>query len=220
MSISINESAPSAIPSLDELTIKAADWLDRDDLTSKIPTFILLAEAMFNRELRCPQMEATITFSVSAEDTPMPAQDYLSMRSIYIEGDPDRPLRATSPSSVRQEYSGIAGIPEAYILVSGGIRLVPPPDTTYSLTMDYYRKITPLSVIAPSNWLLETHPDAYLYAVLFFAESFLDNATRAAQWKGLVVEIIGRINESTKLDRYGAGPISRLTSRQTCGGRC
>lgn len=219
MSISLAVSSAGAIPDLDTLTVKAGEWLDRDDIADKIPTFIAMAEALFNRELRCPPMERTITFSAADEDTPLP-DDYLAMRGIYVEGTPDRALRATSPSSTRQEFNGVAGTPEVYALVSGGIRLIPPPDADLLLTMDYYAKLIPLTAFAPTNWLLETHPDAYLYATLFYAEAFLDNATRAAQWKGLLDQAIDSINREARNDRYGAGPISRSTIGQTCGGRC
>jgi len=36
----------------DELKTNIADWLNRTDLTSVIPTFITLAEARLNRQLR------------------------------------------------------------------------------------------------------------------------------------------------------------------------
>ena len=40
-----------------ELQTSVADWLDRDDLTARIPDFITLAEARFNRLLRIRSME-------------------------------------------------------------------------------------------------------------------------------------------------------------------
>jgi hypothetical protein len=219
MAISLAISSPGAIPNLDALTSTASDWLDRNDIDDKIPVFIQMAEAMFNRELRHSQMERTATFSTSGEDTLLP-DDYLAMRAIYEEGSPDRPLKSISPTAIRQNYSGAAGIPVAYTLVSGGIRLVPPPSGPILLTMDYWARIDALSVFSPSNWLLEQHPDAYLYAVLFNAEMFLDNAGRASQWKGLLTELMARINLAASNDRYGAGPLVPSTTVQVRGSRC
>lgn len=219
MSISLAVTSPGAIPDRDALIAAVNDWLDRDDLDAKVPMFIQMAEAYFDRELRVPQMERTVTGAVTNEDTALP-EDYLAMRAVYIEGSPDLPLRAMSPSSVRQEYDGTTGTPEAYILVSGGIRFVPPPDETALITMDYFARIDPLSVAAPSNWLLQQHPDAYLAGALFNAEIYLDNERRAAQWKGLLDQIIARVNKSARSDRYGAGPIARLPARQVGGSRC
>lgn len=219
MTISINVGSLGAIPDLDTLKASVSDWLDRDDLDTKIPTFIQMAEALFNRELRAPLMETTVTFSASNEDTPLPA-DYLAMRAIYIEGSPDRPLRGMSPTAQRMEFDGTTGTPVAYALVSGAIRLIPPPSDEILLTMDYWAEIAPLSVYAPTNWLLEKHPDAYLYGTLFHAEAYLDNATRAGQWKGLLDEALARINATSRNDRYGAGPLVPNTARQVRGVAC
>jgi hypothetical protein len=164
-------------------------------------------------------MERTVTASVSAEDTPLPA-DYLAMRAIYEEGSPDRPLRGISPTAIRQGFDGSTGTPVAYCLVSGGLRMVPPPSGELLVTMDYWARIENLSTTQPSNWLLENHPDAYLYATLFQAEAYLDNATRAAQWKGLADRVIDRLNRTSRNDRYGAGPLVPNTVAQVRGAKC
>lgn len=218
MSISLAVSAPGAIPDRDTLISTAQDWLDRDDLTDKIPVFVQMTEAMFSRELRAPLMERSVTFEATSEDTLLP-DDYLAMRAIYIEGSPDRPLRGMAPSALRQEFDGSTGTPVAYCLVSGAIRLVPPPSDAILLTMDYWATLDPLSVFAPSNWMLERHPDAYLYGTLYHAEAFLDNATRAAQWKGLLDEVLAKINRSARNDRYGAGPLVPNTVTQVRAAR-
>ena len=219
MSISLAISSPGAIPDRDTLISTAQDWLDRDDLSDKIPVFIQMTEAMFNRELRAPQMETSILFSATQEDTPFP-DDFIAMRSLYIEGSPDRPLRAMSPTALQQEFDGSSDTPVAYSLVNGGIRLAPPPSTAILLSMDYYAEIEGLSVFSPSNWLLDRHPSAYLYGVLFHAEAFLDNAVRAGQWKALLDQVIDRINRTTKSNQYGAGPLVPNTTVQVRGSTC
>src|SRR5882757_6180145 len=137
MSITLSVSVPSAIPDLDTLKATVADWLDRDDLEAKIPVFVQFAESYFNRELRTPEMEKAAIFSASGEDTPLPA-DYLAMRAIYVESSPDKPLRAMSPTALRQEFDGSSGTPAAYALVSNSIRLAPPPSSEILLSMDYF----------------------------------------------------------------------------------
>jgi hypothetical protein len=220
VSIAINVSAPGAIPDLDTLTSTVLAYLDRTtDDNLPIAQFVQLAEAMFNRELRCPEMEATVTFSSTGADTNLPS-DYLAMRAIYEQGSPNRPLKAMAPSAIWQEFDGTADTPVGYCLVSGGIRLVPPPSSTVLLTMDYWAQIPALSVYAPSNWLLEKHPDAYLYSTLFQAEAYLDNSTRAGQWSQLSTGVLDRINRRSQSDRFGAGPLVPNTVVQVRGGRC
>ena len=45
-----------AITNYGELKSAAAEWLDRSDLTSRIPEFVELAEARFDRVIRTPDM--------------------------------------------------------------------------------------------------------------------------------------------------------------------
>jgi hypothetical protein len=219
MSISIAVSSASAIPDLPTLKAVVADWLDRDDLDSRIPTYVQMAEAMFNRELRTPEMEKSTLLPASSEDVTLPT-DYLAMRSIYIEGSPDRPLRGVAPTAIRQTFDGSTGTPVAYTLVSGGLRLEPPPADALQLQLDYFARIEGLTDAAPSNWMLEKHPDAYLYGSLFYAEQMLDNSTRAAQWKGLLDEVMARINRAANNDRYGAGPLVPNLQTQVRRARC
>lgn len=219
MSISIAVASTSAIPDYQTLVSTVGDWLDRDDLVAKVPTFILMAEAMFNRELRTPDMEKAALLVATGETTDLPA-DYLAMRSIYVEGSPDRPLRGLAPTAIRQEYDGSSGVPTAYTLVDRGLVLAPPPAGSTTLHLDYFARIDALNDASMSNWLLEKHPDAYLYATLFYAEAHLDNATRAGQWKALLDQTMGAINKAARSDRFGAGPLVPNTAVQVRGAKC
>jgi hypothetical protein len=52
-----------------ELVSEMGDWLNRADLTAKIPTFVRLFEARMNRRLRSPDMEQTFSFTTVAGTT-------------------------------------------------------------------------------------------------------------------------------------------------------
>jgi hypothetical protein len=124
------------------------------------------------------------------------------------------------PSAIRRDFDGTTGTPVAYALISGGIRLVPPPSSSLLVTMDYWARIDALSTANPSNWLLEKHPDAYLYGTLFYAEAHLDNATRAGQWKSLLDETIGRINRAAATTATAPGRWCRASPAQVRGASC
>lgn len=218
MSISIAVSSASAIPDYPSLKAEVSSFLDRDDIDLKIPTFVLLAESHFNRELRTPDMERTLTFSVENEDTPLPT-DYLAMRAIYQETTPDNPLVGMSPDELRLEYLGQSGTPRAYAIVAGSIRTGPVTDTAVTFSMDYFAQIERLSDASPVNWLLEKHPDLYLFTTLFYAEQYLDNDSRAAKWFQLAQGILMRIKETSTASRWGAGTRPN-TARQASRGRC
>jgi hypothetical protein len=223
MSFSIAVLSPGAIPDRDTLIDAIQKWLDREGdtvVTDMIPMFIALAEAEFNRQLRCPDMENTAPLMAAAdEDTPLPS-DYLAMRAIYVDGSPDRPLKAISPSAIRQNYDGTTGTPVAYALVSGVIRLAPPPASQLLLRMDYWARIEPLSVLSPANWLLLGHPGAYLFMALAFAEDYLDNDVKAQKYLGWAQTIVQDINKAGRSDQYGAGALVPSTVNQVSGSKC
>ena len=206
MALVANVSAIGAIPDLATLKTVLADELNRDDLTTKFARFIVLAEAHFNRHLRSPEMEHSITLTASTADTPLPS-DFLSMRSIYVNGTPRSPLKSMAPAAIIREFSDIAGTPLAFALVSGNLRIAPTPSAPVLLSMDYYSRIVPLSDAAPSNWLLFQHPDLYLYRTLFHAEANLGNEAAASGYKGFSDEILAEINRVSNSNRFGGGPI-------------
>ena len=206
MALLLNVYSPGAIPDLATLKTVLADELNRDDLTLKFPRFITLAEAHFNRHLRSPEMERSISVNCNAADNALPS-DFLAMRSIYVQGSPLRPLKSMAPAAMTREFSGSAGTPIAFALVSGGIRVAPAPSSLVLLSMDYFARITPLSDASPANWLLTQHPDLYLYRTLFHAEANLGNEAAAVGYKTLSDEILAEVNRAANSNRYGGGPI-------------
>jgi hypothetical protein len=60
-----------------------ADWLARADLTTQIPTFIALAEARINRELRTRQMQTTTTGALSSNELTLP-DDFRGVQSFRL----------------------------------------------------------------------------------------------------------------------------------------
>jgi hypothetical protein len=92
MSISLALSTPGAIPDLDTL-LQRSRIGSTATTSTKIPTFISLAESMFNRELRTPEMELTITFTVSDEDTPLPERLSGDARDLSLRASPDTPAK-------------------------------------------------------------------------------------------------------------------------------
>ena len=77
-----------ALSNYGELKTAIADFLNRDDLDSVIPTFIQLAEAQFNRDIRHWQMESRVNGQQSQGDQYMqlPA-DWNETIRLHLTGD-------------------------------------------------------------------------------------------------------------------------------------
>lgn len=188
------------------LRASIADWMGDSNLTSYIPEFIAMAEARFNRRLRVPDMEKRATALTSGEYLALPT-DFLELRSIFIEGSPDRPLTMMESGELRRLY-GISSIakPKAYALSAGQLQFGPVPDASYTLEIVYYGSLPPLATNS-ANWLLTNHPDVYLYGALLAAEARGWNDARLPLWKAAMDEAIAEINTAGNAKRTGAAPV-------------
>lgn len=206
-----------AITNIDDLITEIRDEMDDSGYSiDKIYRAITRAEAMFNRELRVPNMETESQIAVTAEATDLP-EDFLQMRAVYVEGSPDNPLRSMSPSGLRQLYLGKSGTPAAYALENR--RLIIAPVGNASVTMLYYAKIPPLNATSVTNWLLVEYPDLYLHQTLAILFAKIGDEVRASTQLGLAASLIDRANRAGKKARWGAGPLSPGLVAQVRGTR-
>lgn len=219
MAVAFTYIPPGSIGNYDDLVEKVALWMDREDLLARVPDFVALLEARLNRILRVPEMETATILQAGTERTDLPL-DFLQMRSLHVEGARDRPLRAMAPGGASETYSGRAGCPIAYSVAGRSLVLAPPPEEAVALAMAYWQRIPSLSEITPTNWLLEQHPDIYLYGSLVQAEAYLANDERVGLWKSAHDEAIGELQQAGQRARWGAGPLIPNTVHQTRGARC
>jgi hypothetical protein len=194
-----------------ELKASLADWLNRSDLTAKIPEFIALAERRFNRIIVHPDREKTTTSTTSSERLGVPA-DMWQLRSIYLATDPRQQLEQVSPAVLRTEYADQrTGKPRAFAIQDGQFIFGPAPDASYTIEIAYVASIDPLNSGTASNWLLEKHPDIYIYGSLLAAEAYLWNDARLGVWKNALDEAIVELTDAGNRYRYSASPM-RLRS--------
>ena len=185
-----------AITNYTELQSTIADFLNRDDLTAVIPTFITLAEAEFNRRLRHWRMENRASAEVDGQYSAIPA-DFLEPIRLHLETSNYRTLELMSQAdmqSMRMRNSDTSGEPAYYALTQGEIELYPTPDATYDLEMNYYARIPALSGSNATNWLLTYFPDAYLYGALLHSAPYLVDDARTQVWASLYQSAIDNVN--------------------------
>lgn len=169
-----------------------AGFLHRNDLTSMIPTFIEMAEARFNRELRSSEQEETAITDATTEFTTLP-DDFLQLRMMYSG---NRKLTYYPPERLQQmiDVSYVPQIP-VYSIQDKQFRLYPTPTTENPtpLRILYWSKITPLSDTETTNWLLEKHPDLYLFASLLEARGFVKADSQMAMWEARVDKTLAQL---------------------------
>jgi len=198
-----------ALDTYANLKTAIADWLDRSDLTDRIPDFIALAEARLNRELRIRPMEvrSTLTLTAGQRYFALPG-GYLQMRNIQLNTNPVTPLEYITPEMLDRLYgSNTSGKPKAYSLIGDEIQLAPIPDTDYTLEVAYYEKFTPLTTDVTTNWLTENAPDVLLYGALVEAEPFIKNDERMPLWLNAYKEAIDKIQKADDRDRHSGSQM-------------
>jgi hypothetical protein len=198
-----------AISTYSELTTSVANWLDRDDLTLRIPEFIALAEAKFNRTLRLRSMEAKYSANTVAgqRNLALPT-GYIQMRNFQVNTTPLTTLSYVTPEIYDRLWGGsTSGIPKFYTILANEISLGPIPDSVMEVEMLFYKNFTNLSSTVATNWLILNAPDAYLYGTMVQAEPFIMNDERVALWGAFLNNAIQELQEQDNKDRHSGSAL-------------
>jgi hypothetical protein len=180
-----------ALSTYTELQADIATWLNRDDLTAQIPSFIRLAESEIDRD------------STTLSDT------IAELRSIrFVSGSPRRDvvLDIVTPemlSEIRARFQS-SGRPIAAAVIGGKIVVAPSPDQAYSAEAVYFGSLVPLSAENPTNVVLTEAPDLYLYGGLKHSAPFLQHDERLPMWNELFNTALDQLHARREREEHGA----------------
>ena len=207
-----------AITNYSELKTACANWMDRSDLTDRIPEFIALAEARYNRLLRIRAMESKQTANTVAgqRSLALPTR-FLQMRNLQMNTSPVTPMQYVTPEIYDRLYGGgnSSGIPNFYTVISNELQLGPKPSTAQEIEMLFYEKFESLSDTVTTNWMLTNAPDVYLYGSLIEAEPFIMNDGRLALWQNQFEMAISSIQDADQRDRHSGSALRVTTATGT-----
>jgi len=171
-------------------TLKAdvASFVQRSDVTDVIPTWIRYATAQFSRVLRVPQMETRDTRTLTSEFASVPT-DFLEV--ISVTRDDGKELRYIArPQFEAYASQELTPDPQVFTVEDYQFRFLPAPSVSSPLTVTIltYERLADFSADGDSNWLLDEHPDLYLWGTLLFARAWLHDDARLAGIKPLYDE--------------------------------
>ena len=86
-----------ALATYGDLQTSIANYLARSDLTAQIPDFIRLTEIRLRRDVRIRQMLKLSYTAMTGSTVGLPS-DFLEMRNLYLETNPEQPLTYQTPS--------------------------------------------------------------------------------------------------------------------------
>lgn len=162
-----------ALSTYSDLTSAIADWLERGDLSARIPDFITLAESRLNRELgiRSLESDAALVGIPGSRFIALPA-GFREAQNLWInrDGGQRETLRATMPELTLADIT--PSEPRSWSIDGPNIAFERPCDQAYSFTL---RKVGGLSISesAPTNLVLTNYPDLYLFGSLTEAGGYL-----------------------------------------------
>lgn len=201
----------------DDLKAMIQDTLQRGDVAPAVPSWIRLAEARFNRELRVWQMitRATTTAAPGAGSSfvTLPGE-WLHAQNVQLNADSSgvRPLTyITLQEADKLRAGGATSGARFYTLHAGQLELVPPLKEEQEVELTYYAKVPALTTDYPTNWLLETWPDLYLYGSLLHSAPYLDNDARLPVWAGMHDKILEEARlQDARAETSGSTPRARI----------
>lgn len=195
-----------------------SEYLARDQdstLIARIPTFIQLAEAKFNRQLFVRQMEQRSTAIVDmtsseAEFVALPV-DFQSMRRVRLSNVTGRPCLEFKSGTQMDEYrlatADLAGQPRYFTVFGNEIELAPTPDAAYAIEMVYRQSVPPLASNGV-NWLLSRAPDLYLYGALLESAPYIKEDARIQTWGLGFTAALSDLNNLGLTSTFNAGPMT------------
>lgn len=167
-----------------------ANWLNRTDLTAEIPDFISLLESRLAHEVRIPTIEKKFIVNVDSEGYSTIPADFLEIKDIFYN---DAPLSRVSISKIHN-FVANSGTPIYFAREANKLHFYPIPTMTDSdkLEMIYYHEVAALTDAAPTNILLSTVPELYLYGSLSEASKFLDHLNEGQRWEDAYQQAFAR----------------------------
>ena len=199
-----------AIGTFAQLKTATANWLDRSDLTDRIPEFIALAEARFNRVLRIRDMEVvstSISTVAGTREYSLPTR-FVQMKEFHLTTDPLTPLAYITPEMMtRMQAGSTKSKPQVFTVIADKVRLGPNPDAVYTTSMLYYQAFAALSDSATTNDMLTNNPDVYLYGTLLEAEPFIMNDQRVPLWMAAFEKAVSDIQNQDNKDRHSGSQL-------------
>lgn len=170
------------MPLTDYASLQAAvgAWsFNRTDLPAA--ELIALAEARLNRDLKLRVAEAdeALVGTPGSRLIALPAE-FLYVVDVWREDSGGRARLSRVAPGV--ETDAAPGLPERWTIEGGSLAFERPCAEAFVFTLRCGKRFA-LSDAAPTNWLLTTHPDAYLAASLVEAALWAQDDEQAQRWE-------------------------------------
>lgn len=191
------------------------DWSHRNDVTSRIDDFILIAEQeMYNNrveplEVREQEIKTQTDTVIGLDYIALPS-GYKSMRSILLDdktADAQQyQLTYATPELLRRNST--SGCP-CFFTVTDKIEFDRPTDAIYNIEIQHLASIQALTAANPTNSILTNYPSIYLSGCLWALYEWAKDGDSAAASYAKFIGAIQGANLATQNGKYGPAPVIR-----------
>lgn len=192
-----------AIGTYAQLQTAVSNWMNRSDLTDRIPEFIALAEAKLNARIMHRSMQTLATISISGETYTLP-DAFAGVVSLRINTSGYERIEFRSEEQFDQLPVSTSGTPRFYTIAGSTLVFWPVPGDSLEARFRYRTRLTALSDTNTTNWLLTAYPHAYLYGALMEAAPYMMNDERVNVWGPLFEQAIADVNLDGARQSQGA----------------
>jgi hypothetical protein len=178
-----------ALATYADLQATVQDYLDDETMDARITDFIRLFEVKARRALRTSDATNSATATTNSSGQVALPDDFRAVRRVSIGG---ADLAFITPGDA-SERNATQSARSVYAYTLEGRTLTVVPAKSVDIVLVYAQALPFLSNTNTSNWVLERHPDTYLYGTLAEAEAYGFDDPRLAMWKSLANDALGQI---------------------------
>ncbi len=204
-----------ALANYDDLVKSIVSWSHRKDINVLIPDFILLAETeIYNNELwqlETRDMETITDLVTSGRFLTLP-DGFEKARSVQLQtGGGLVDVKFQAPEQLVRQPA--AGQPTFYSVIGNQIEFNRPPDSNYTLEIQYYKKPDSLTEENQTNSVMTNHPNIYLFGALHQVFLYSEDDGEAMKYLAKMQSVIRGANKAAKKGRYGPAPYMTVEGR-------
>lgn len=175
-----------------------------------IDDLILLGHQRISREVRCREMEATLTGTITLGRLALPS-DYVDLHYAILNNEqPTKYLdKRTAPFIYkRYPHRDVSGRPNFVAREFNNLIFGPYPDagTKYTVYGVYYRRMTFTNTLT-FNEVFRVHPDLYLAASVAEAIPFLGQDSRLQIWEAKYQTIKEALRQEVQAEGFEGSEV-------------
>lgn len=208
--VTVSLSTTPDIQNYADLTSAINKWMDRDDLGDEMGTFTRLVESEINRRLSRNRVRPSLNTASYTTDGDLPvryltAVDMIMIRDGYnyrleeIDISKAALIKARNQDLEQPDYLN-------YAVIGNKIEFIPALKGGDQVVFTYIEQLQPLNEVQTQNWMLNNHPDVYLYGCLAHAAAYEVDDGRGGQWLSLFDDLL-----NSAIDSYPVHDNARLS---------